>query len=77
MLVNSNFINPFYLNFIVSSDMIDGNKKIFERVWKLILKAEKCEFNKFEEADDLKQIAKLNQDIHKIRNVQLSMVNLA
>ena len=58
----------------MSSDLIDGNKKIFERIWKLVVKAADCKFTEFETPEDRKQIEKLNKDIHRLRNVQLSMV---
>ena len=60
----------------MSSDLVDGNMKIFERIWKLVLKAEQwCQSNKTS-VSDLKQVEKLDQDIFKIRNVQLSWVGL-
>lgn len=72
-----NFVHPKSdRNFSLSSDMVDGTKKIFERIWKLILKAESCGLSKlddFSEAD-LRQMEKLNQDIYNIRNIQLSMI---
>jgi hypothetical protein len=61
----------------VSSDLVEGNKKIFERIWKLVSKAEQwCRSREAENQalSDFKQVEKLNQDIYKLRNIQLSMV---
>jgi hypothetical protein len=51
--------------------MLEGNKRIFEKIWKLVLKINKFldENTNFKNAD-LKAI----EDIEKIRNSQLSMV---
>ncbi len=61
----------------MSSDLVEGNKKIFERIWKLVSKAERwCRSReaKNQALSDFKQVEKLNQDIYKLRNIQLSMV---
>ena len=54
----------------------DFDMKIFERIWKLVFKAEQCCESNQTSASDLKQVEKLDQDIFKIRNVQLSWVGL-
>jgi len=72
-------LKPFEIQIKVSSDLVDGNKKIFERIWKLVLKAEKWNSTKdtrIQESTDLKQID-LNKTIYKVRNKQLSMVGVS
>jgi hypothetical protein len=53
--------------------MLEGNKKIFEKIWKLVLKV-----NKFlEENTEFKNTdSKTMEEITKIRNSQISMVYL-
>ncbi len=54
--------------------MLEGNKKIFEKIWKLVLKV-----NRFlEENTEFKNTdSKTMKDITKIRNSQISMVLIA
>ena len=69
--------------------MIDGNRKIFERIWKLVLKVKtfldenktnntinssKKNNNRINISQESK--AKPAVDIYKLRNSQLSMVNM-
>jgi hypothetical protein len=54
--------------------MLEGNKKIFEKIWKLVLKV-----NRFlEENTEFKNTdSKTMKDITNIRNSQISMVLIA
>jgi hypothetical protein len=70
--------------------MIDGNRKIFERIWKLVSKVktfldanENINRNNYLNNNDNnnnknspKNNAKAAVDIYKLRNSQLSMVNM-
>ena len=63
--------------------MIDGNRKIFERIWKLVTKVktfldENNENNTLENNNSSQSLqknkSKAAADIYKLRNSQLSMV---
>lgn len=51
--------------------MIDGNKKIFERLWKL-----SCKINSYLDRNEVLEITKSSPEMLKLRNSQLSMVNI-
>ncbi len=57
----------------MSTDLIDGTKRIFERLWKLVIKAKNNEIIHYNQ-EDLEQIKNINKNIFIVRNTQLSMV---
>ena len=70
-----NFVHPKSdRNFSLAFDMVEGNKSIFDRLWKSTIKISQIKNQNQSQLKSSKEHEKLLEEMYQVRNSQLSMI---